>query len=498
MDPPAQHESEMVLYIPPSESGSQKSESLHNLMSSNSTIMPKGGSDLEHVSPPNAVKGDETVDLLHCSSTQSMLIAEQKQPTHSVFQDIVDEFNESSVLAGALVPVDQDETQEQRSYTQGGRELTMKEYTTKAVTKYDVLTGFDHCFVKVPWKERLSVLFATLRRSSDRKVVVIFSSWESCQFHTILFKQLETFQLFNLHENVDNVAQSYVDFTYFYPGILFASEIALREFDIPPNVDYVIQYEPPSNPTEYICRMNTAKICTSSSRMALLFLTSEEMMFLEYFDDDTEIKELEGRKISEIQRIAVKLVSKHDELNDLASNAFRSFMVTYKNHDFSDIYDYTKIPKSGVRFSFGEPHLPDELVKYFDFNQGTETGLIDDKTQSMTQQPHQWMKKEKTWRKGHNMVLEDDHAQMQHQWMKKEKTQQKGGSQVGDGDRGGRTQKQYPWLVKRHSSTDDIDVVEGQKPHQWMKNAKSWRSGQSKQQWMSKDEKAWKYTHKNL
>ncbi len=490
MDPPAQHESEMVLYIPPSDTGSQKSESLHNLMSSNNTIMPKGASELDHVSPP----------LSHYSSTQKMMNVEQKQPAHSVFQDIVDEFNESSVLAGALVPVDQDEIHEQHSCTKGGRELTTKNYTTKAVTKYDMLTGFNHCFVKVPSKERLSVLFATLRRSSDRKVIVIFSSWESCQFHTILFRQLEMLQLFDLHENVENVAKSYIDFTYFYPGILFASEIALREFDIPPNVDYVVQYEPPSNPTEYIFRMNTARICTSSSQMALLFLTSEELMFLEYFDDDTEIKELEGRKISKIQRIAEKLVSKHDELNELASNAFRAFMIAYKCHDFSDIYDHTKIQKSGVRSSFGEPHIPDDLVQYFDFKQGAETESMEEKTQSMTQhqEPHQWMKKEKAWRKGHNVVLEDDHAQIQQQWRKKEETRQLVGSQVGDGDRGGNTRKQYPWLVKRHSSSDDINVEEGQKPHQWMKNEKSWRSGQSKQQWMSKDEKTWKYTHKNL
>lgn len=491
MDPPAQHESEMVLYIPtPNDDDdddkncSLKSESM---MSTSNDVLIAGTTD------------NENAELFHSTrSTREMSTFDHNtQPAqrNSVFQDIVDEFNESPVLAGALVTVDQDEIKEQHSYysQEGGRELTLK--------KYDLLTGFDHCYVKVPWKERLSVLFATLRRSSERKVIVTFSSWESCQFHTILFRQLEMLQLFNLHENVANVAQAYIDFTYCYPGTLFASEIAMREFDIPPDVDYVVQYEPPTNPTEYIYRMNTAKVCDTSSHMALLFLTSEEMAFMEYFDDDVHIKELEARKISEIQRIAVKLVSKHDDLNELASNAFRAFMIAYKRHAFRDIYDYTKLQKCGVRASFGDPHLPEDLVEYFEYNQGAETATVGEKTQSITQyqESHQWMKKEKTWRKGHNVVLEDDHAQAQHQWRKKDKTGQRGQNQVvvGDGDRGGRAQKQYPWLVKRQNSSDDVNGEVGQKSG-WMKSEKSWRSGQSKQSWMSKDEKTWKHTHINL
>ncbi|KAL3761096.1 hypothetical protein ACHAWU_006502 [Discostella pseudostelligera] len=470
MDPPTLHESD---------SCSQKAESLS--MANN--IVLAEASDDDPVKPAGDANEKDTMAL----KQQRILSA------HSVFQDIVAEFNESS----ALVPVDPDEVQEQpqlQSCSTKSRELPLK--------KYDLVTGFDHCFVKVPWKERLSVLFATLRRSSERKVIVMFSSWESCQFHTILFRQLEMLQLFNMHENVANVAQSYIDFTYFYPGTLFASEIAMREFDIPPDVDYVVQYEPPTNPTEYIYRMNTAQIRDTSSHMALLFLTSEEMEFLDYFDDDIECTELEARKVTEVQRIAVKLVSKHDDLNELASNALRAFMMAYKSHGFSDIYDYTNMYKNGVRHSFGEPHLPDDLVEYFECNQGAEAESMEDKTQSNKSQyhkeTHQWMKKEKTWRKGHTDTLEDDRSHMQHQWRKKEKTWWKGQSPMGDVDRDDRHRKQYPWLINDQPSVkSESGNGESVKSPPWMKKEKTWRSGQSKQ-WMTKEDKTWKHTHVNL
>ena len=120
--------------------------------------------------------------------------------------------------------------------------------------------GFDHCFVTVPAKERLSVLFATLRRSAERKVIVVCSTWESSKFYTILFRQFEMLHVFELHENMEksDIARAYDEFVYLYPGILFASEISLREFDVPPNIDYFIQFEPPMNPPEYIYRHSIA------------------------------------------------------------------------------------------------------------------------------------------------------------------------------------------------------------------------------------------------
>jgi len=271
----------------------------------------------------------------------------------------------------------------------------MKDYAAK-----DMRKGLDHCFVTVPCKERLSVLFATLRRSSERKVIVICSTWESAAFHALLFRQLEMLHIYEMHENMKDkdVAFAYNEFLYLYPGILFASEIAMREFDVIPNLDYLIQYEPPTNPTEYIYRMSNAKVYQTSCHKALLFLTPDEMLFLEYFDD-IENKELEARKVSEFQKSVENLVMKHGELNHFAWRAFRAFMHAYENHPYSNVYDYAKIDEDRTRKSFGKPHVPGQLAKYFEYNIKS-TGEKKDATKGKKEEGKSWTDKEKTWRKG--------------------------------------------------------------------------------------------------
>ena len=206
--------------------------------------------------------------------------------------------------------------------------------------------------------------------------------------------------VYEMHEHMKDVAYTYNNFLYLYPGILFCSEIAIREFDIPPNVDYLIQYEQPTNPTEYIYRMSNANIYQTSCHKALLFLTPEEMPFLKYFDN-LENKELEARKVSEFQERVEKLVSKHNELNKLAGKAFRSFMVSYESHSYNDVYDLTNIDEGNIRKSFGQPNYSSKSVAY---NNGTgkkkERTKVEKESGHQHTKPKQWTDKEKTWRKG--------------------------------------------------------------------------------------------------
>lgn len=311
-----------------------------------------------------------------------------------------------------------------------GQEIVVKE-------KEAMRKGFDHCFVNVPCKERLSVLFATLRRSSERKVIVICSTWESSKFHAVMFRQLEMLRVYELAENMEDVARAYDKFLYQYPGILFASDIAMREFEIPPNVDYVIQYEPSTNPTEYIYRMSNANIYDTSCHKALLFLTPEELHFLKCFDP-VESKELEARKVSEFQASVVKLVAKHPDLNDLAWNAFRSFMIAYENHSHCEIYDCTRVDENVVCRSFGQPHLPG-------YGHPAEK------------------KKEK----------------------KREKKRDSNSPKGGDN-------KSWKELRRKESGVDKDE--QGQKPHAWMKGEKSFRRKDAVP-WTTREDKTWKSSH---
>ena len=192
-------------------------------------------------------------------------------------------------------------------------------------------------------------------KGTERKVIIIFSTWQSCKFHAIIFKQLEMCKVYELHEKTEDVKSAYKGFLYHYPGILFASAVSMSQFDIPPNTDYVIQYEPLiNNPTEYIYRLSTTKLYHSSSHKALLFVTPNEINILKYFHKKTE--ELEGRKSQQFQTQIERLVNKHVELNGYSRKALKAFLSAYKDNPHKDIYDHTKLDYDALRQSFGQPN----------------------------------------------------------------------------------------------------------------------------------------------
>lgn len=64
-------------------------------------------------------------------------------------------------------------------------------------------------------------------------------------------------------------------------GILLCTDVAARGLDIPA-VDWIIQYDPPDDPREYIHRVGRTARGAQGKGRALLFLTAEEVGFLKY------------------------------------------------------------------------------------------------------------------------------------------------------------------------------------------------------------------------
>ena len=64
-------------------------------------------------------------------------------------------------------------------------------------------------------------------------------------------------------------------------GILLSTDVAARGLDIP-NVDWVVQYDPPDDPKEYIHRVGRTARGASGAGRALLILVPNELGFLKY------------------------------------------------------------------------------------------------------------------------------------------------------------------------------------------------------------------------
>ncbi|XP_078366831.1 ATP-dependent DNA helicase DDX31-like isoform X2 [Oculina patagonica] len=148
-------------------------------------------------------------------------------------------------------------------------------------------------FIIVPSKLRLVTLAAFLlwknksEESTAAKMIVFLSSRDSVDFHCDLLKEsLHTFSkvqltFFKLHGNMSQLDRTGVfkRFSEAKSGILFCTDVAARGLDLP-HVNWIIQYNTPGNPADYVHRVGrTARIGLQGN--ALLFLTPAEVEYLE-------------------------------------------------------------------------------------------------------------------------------------------------------------------------------------------------------------------------
>lgn len=344
--------------------------------------------------------------------------------------------------------------------------------SSKSSSTMEKRRGFDHCFVSVPSKERLSVLFATLRRNKSRKVIVFCSTCESAKFHSLLFRQIDL-PIHEVHSKLPDgaCALAYDTFLYSYPGILFASDIAMREFDIPPNIDYVVQYEPPENPSEYIFRMGDAEAYLTSCHKALLFLSSDneqEINFLTYFKKEgVSIDELEARRVLVFQERVDKMIRKHDELNKMAWEAFRAYLLAYESNSFKKVFDSHDINRSGIRHSFGHPRLPGSNKE--------ETGIVEGITHGIT-----------------DMFKKDKKKKKKNRWSPQNHDEEDYRKELSAPITA--VEKEHEHKVRAKRSKEDPRKEHGHTNTQWMGDTeKTWRAKpEKKKSWMTRD-KSWRH-----
>ncbi|XP_047556061.1 LOW QUALITY PROTEIN: probable ATP-dependent RNA helicase DDX31 [Lutra lutra] len=145
----------------------------------------------------------------------------------------------------------------------------------------------------VPSKLRLVSLAAFILQKckfeKDQKMIVFFSSCELVEFHYHLFLQTlpsrfgapasgqppsasTRLKFLRLHGNMEQEERTAVfqEFSHSKTGVLLCTDVAARGLDLP-QVTWIVQYNAPSSPAEYIHRIGrTARIgCRGSSLLIL-------------------------------------------------------------------------------------------------------------------------------------------------------------------------------------------------------------------------------------
>lgn len=161
-------------------------------------------------------------------------------------------------------------------------------------------------YVVCPSERRFLLLFTFLKKNmgnqkAKKKIIVFFSSCNSVKYHAELLNYIDV-PVLDLHvsalahrfEHLPNASlqgnqkqqkrtNTFFEFINAESGILLSTNVAARGLDIP-RVDWIVQYDPPDDPRDYIHRVGRTARAGKVGK-SLLFLLPSELGFLRYLKE---------------------------------------------------------------------------------------------------------------------------------------------------------------------------------------------------------------------
>lgn len=144
--------------------------------------------------------------------------------------------------------------------------------------------GLEQGFVTVDGDKRFLLLFTFLRKNQKKKVIVFFSSCNAVKYYSELLNYIDV-PVMELHgrQKQQKRTTTFFDFCNAEKGILLCTDVAARGLDIP-DVDWIVQFDPPDDPRDYIHRVGRTARAGGKGR-SLLFLLPTETGFLKYLKE---------------------------------------------------------------------------------------------------------------------------------------------------------------------------------------------------------------------
>merc|ERR1719188_2791666 len=218
------------------------------------------------------------------------------------------------------------------------------------------VSGLTQGYVVCPAQSRFLLLFTFLKRNRDKKVMVFMSACNAVKFYDELLNYIDI-PVTCIHGHKKQAARSstFYEFCAAEKGILVCTDVAARGLDIP-KVDWIVQYDPPDEPKEYIHRVGRTARGAEGTGKALLFLMPEELGFLQYLRRaGVPVSEytFPTNKIANIQSQMERVIEKNYHLHRSSRDAYRSYLHAYAAHSHKDCFDVHKLDLAQVAKAFG-------------------------------------------------------------------------------------------------------------------------------------------------
>ena len=231
------------------------------------------------------------------------------------------------------------------------------------VPEKDVSTadGLEQGYVVCDSDKRFLLLFSFLKRNVKKKIIVFLSSCNSVKFYSELLNYIDL-PVLDLHgkQKQQKRTNTFFEFCNAKQGILVCTDVAARGLDIPA-VDWIVQFDPPDDPRDYIHRVGRTARGTQGKGKSLMFLTPSELGFLRYLKAaKVPLNEYEfpANKIANIQSQLTKLIKTNYLLNQSAKDGYRAYLQAYASHGLKTVYQIDKLDLKKVSASFGLDQVP--------------------------------------------------------------------------------------------------------------------------------------------
>ncbi|KAJ4326254.1 ATP-dependent RNA helicase [Neodidymelliopsis sp. IMI 364377] len=222
--------------------------------------------------------------------------------------------------------------------------------------EHSTVEGLEQGYVICDSDTRFRLLFSFLKKHQKKKVIVFFSSCNSVKFYAELLNYIDL-PVLELHGKLKQQARTnrFFEFCNATSGTLICTDVAARGLDIP-EVDWVIQFDPPDDPRDYIHRVGRTARGSQGKGRSLMFLLPSEIGFLKLLKEArvplVEF-ELPANKILNIQSQLEALITKNYYLNKSAKDGYRSYLQAYASHSLRSVFDVHKLDLVKVAKSFG-------------------------------------------------------------------------------------------------------------------------------------------------
>lgn len=193
--------------------------------------------------------------------------------------------------------------------------------------EHSTVEGLEQGYVICESDKRFLLLFSFLKRNPKKKIIVFMSSCNCVKYHCELLNYIDL-PVLELHGNLKQQKRTntFFEFCNATHGTLVCTDVAARGLDIP-SVDWIVQFDPPDDPRDYIHRVGRTARGSNGKGRSLMFLQPNEVGFLSQLKEArVPVVEFDfpAKKLVNIQSQLEKLIGQNYYLNKVSFSAFPS------------------------------------------------------------------------------------------------------------------------------------------------------------------------------